>query len=943
MDDEYYELPDVLFEELQQIEAERGDRRGEKREKGCDDCYEPIGADKESRLLKVLQRLHGAKLAALCFSGGGIRSATFNLGILQGLAKNGVLKDMDYLSTVSGGGYVGSWLSSWISREDGTAAARFEKVITILAQETAQARCNEPYQIRFLRDYSNYLTPRVGIFSIDTWTIIGTYLRNLLLNWLILIPILFSCLLGPRIVVGLISGAAAYATPAWLLLGAFSGLLPIAYAVSDLPSIGNQKRDKRWFITGFLVPLLVMACALSTYWKGVYRPGSADLPGVGAFLLFGMGVNVVGWLVGILWLWSRGVFPRVVPILACAAATGLIAGGLGWSAATKLLPPLLDSLWYPDLLYATVSVPVILAVYLLTGALMVAFLSRDTGEQDREWWGRAAGIVILVGLAWLVGMAVVIYGPWLILPNAQAFWKTAYAAIGTGAGVATAILGKDSSTPALRPGVSMSKGRTTLLAAAAAFFLLFLAQSLSLLATSIFWHARAWGLYLCPSETRLACTTHPDLIAVANGLHFSSHLYVLCGTPMACVAFIALAAAALGVFMAWMVNINKFSMHAMYRNRLIRCYLGASREKEERRRKCNPFTGFDDGDDRSMTELAKRPYHVVNIAWNLVKGKRLAWQQRKAASFIMTPLFAGGDLNPMFAGKVVPGGYRRITEYGAGKHVKTPETAPGAAASGNEGKDVKKTQYMTIGTAMAISGAAASPNMGYHSSPLVTFVMAFFNVRLGWWLGNPGTGMGDAWRMPSPGLAVLPLFKETLGLTQEESPDIYLSDGGHFENLGVYEMVRRRCRYIIAGDAGCDCDSTFEDLGNAVRKVRADFGIEIDINFAAVRAKKSHFAVGTINYSSCDDGAEDGFLLYIKPVLTGDEQVDQFNYARMHAEFPHESTADQWFDEAQFESYRKLGVHSIAELTKGRTLSVPDFFAKAQRMHKRAVKKLEEA
>lgn len=98
MDDEYYELPDVLFEELQQIEAERGDRRGEKREKGCDDCYEPIGADKESRLLKVLQRLHGAKLAALCFSGGGIRSATFNLGILQGLAKNGVLKDMDYLS-----------------------------------------------------------------------------------------------------------------------------------------------------------------------------------------------------------------------------------------------------------------------------------------------------------------------------------------------------------------------------------------------------------------------------------------------------------------------------------------------------------------------------------------------------------------------------------------------------------------------------------------------------------------------------------------------------------------------------------------------------------------------------------------------------------------------------------------------------------------------------
>jgi len=922
-DDRYYELPEVLFEELREI--------GKAREKrGAWDQAPPAGDDKESRFSDVAAKLHSAKLAALCLSGGGIRSATFNLGVLQGLAKTGALREIDYLSTVSGGGYIGSWLSSWISREKGSPGARFDSVIDALAQESKESRGKEPYHVRFLRDYSNYLTPRVGILSVDTWTIIATYLRNLVLNWLVLIPLLFAVLLLPRFLVHIVSGAVIdeialdemLAAHLFLVAGAVHALFPIAYTVNNLPGIGDLRQSERSFLFRFLAPLLLMACFLSAYWGYVYRPG-CTVPGFWSFVCFGTAVHLVGWVVGILCLRQKPA-TWLTSGLACTAMTGALAGFFGWVAATKLVPALLERVWSPKLLFATLSVPVILAVYLLTMALVVAFLSRRTGEQDREWWGRAAGMVILAGLVWGVGMAAVIYGPWFILPDATHFWKEIYIALGAGSGVAAALLGRDSSTPALRPGVFMSKYRTTLLSFAAALFLLFLTQALSLGATCMFWGAGyvtelARG---CVPASPLAFISFPDLTSAAMPLSFLTHLHILGSTGLD-PALWALAGGALllSTCMAWAVDINKFSMHAMYRNRLTRCYLGAARDREER--ECQPFTGFDKGDDRFMTELPRRPFHVVNMAWNLVKGNRLAWQQRKAASFVMSPLFAGSDIDPdPECRDVLPGGYRSMAEYAAGK---------------------RKSEPMTIGTAMAISGAAASPNMGYHSSPLVTFVMAFFNLRLGWWLGNTGTGMGGAWRRRSHRFSVVPLLKETFGFTREDSKDIYLSDGGHFENLGLYEMVRRRCRYIIVCDAGCDCDSAFEDLGNAVRKVRADFRIEVELDIRGIRAKKSHFAVGTIRYACCDDGSsENGRLLYIKPVLTGDESVDQFNYSMMHGEFPHEPTSDQWFDEAQFESYRKLGMHSLAQLAGGRKLGVKQLFERAYELHKDQVKKLPE-
>jgi hypothetical protein len=218
---------------------------------------------------------------------------------------------------------------------------------------------------------------------------------------------------------------------------------------------------------------------------------------------------------------------------------------------------------------------------------------------------------------------------------------------------------------------------------------------------------------------------------------------------------------------------------------------------------------------------------------------------------------------------------------------------------------------------MTISGAAASPSMGYNSSPLLTIVMALFNARLGWWLGNP-SHTGTAWRLPGPRFGIRTFIDEMLGQTNDRNTWIYLSDGGHFENLGVYEMVLRRCAIVILSDAGADPGFHYEDLGNAVRKIRIDLGIPIDFETpmpehwpSSSSESARHAAIGRIRYSVVDEGAEDGVLIYLKPSLTGDEPADVRHYASQRTAFPHETTTDQFFSEAQFESYRRLGLHVI--------------------------------
>jgi hypothetical protein len=367
------------------------------------------------------------------------------------------------------------------------------------------------------------------------------------------------------------------------------------------------------------------------------------------------------------------------------------------------------------------------------------------------------------------------------------------------------------------------------------------------------------------------------------------------------------AAFVLTLILNWVININLFSLAGMYRLRLMRAYLGASNVM----RHADPFTNFDPRDTRHEIELAVgscAPLHVINTTLNLVGTKNPAWRQRKGASFTFNPVVSGGW-------RV---GYVPTECYGGSRGV-------------------------TLATAMAISGAAADPNMGYQSSPLLSLLMTFFNLRLGMWLPNPKYAKDETeartfLKEAGPRLSLWPLIQEALGLTDDTNKWIELSDGGHFENLGLYEMVMRRCKHIVVVDAGADPKCQFEDLGNAIRKIQIDLGvpIEFDLNQMKMRAgmktNNSYCAVGTIHYECADEGLTEGKLVYIKAGITGEEPADIVQYAKTHPTFPHETTADQFFNEAQFESYRHLGSFVVDAITKSATAkrSIADFYKLAE-------------
>src|SRR5205807_6502482 len=156
----------------------------------------PRSAEPQTQLKAFCDAVHGLeeKRAALCISGGGIRSATFGLGVLQGLARCGLLGKFHYLSTVSGGGYIGSWLSAWIKNHPNGIRG----VVGELKRRPDSSLNPEPQPIRHLREFSNYLAPKAGLTSVDFWTLITTFVRNMFLNWLVLLSWPAAAMLIPR-------------------------------------------------------------------------------------------------------------------------------------------------------------------------------------------------------------------------------------------------------------------------------------------------------------------------------------------------------------------------------------------------------------------------------------------------------------------------------------------------------------------------------------------------------------------------------------------------------------------------------------------------------------------------------------------------------------------------------------------------------------------------
>jgi len=540
-----------------------------------------------------------------------------------------------------------------------------------------------------------------------------------------------------------------------------------------------------------------------------------------------------------------------------------------WALLIAMKPTTVDVDKYKHMLVLIhFGVPLLLIAQLSAEMIFVGLSSYQLhSDDDREWLGRAAALALLAALGWLVGMYLIFVGgdiaykmitdpvEWLFLVGALVF--TALLA---------AVLGRSHRTAAQAEPVLGIKpksvhGLLTIVAIVCAGLLVVIASAL--LDLAVLNHA---------ITDRREHSAGPDALRLLVAL----------------IVFLIL-----GTNSSRFINVNRFSMHALYRNRLVRTFLGATRDPRE----ANPFTNFDEGDNPQMYSLWDgksavdsstsardwRPFHIVNIALNVTSSeKHLAWQERKAAPFVVTPLHSGSAI----------AGFRDSKKYGG---------------------------TISLGTAMAVSGAAASPNQGYNSSPPVAFLMALLNVRLGWWLGNPGRAGNLTFGDDGPRTAARSLLAELMGLTREDQEYVYLSDGGHFENLGIYEMVRRRCRLIIVSDAGCDPAFAFEDLGNAVRKIEIDLGVPIRfeglpnllprrLDGRDIGPGHPYHAIGEIDYPAADGGGEKGVILYIKPGYHGTEITAGIrSYAIAHRDFPHDTTANQWFGESQMESYRALG------------------------------------
>lgn len=986
-----------------------------------------------SELERPLKRvLHAMNTSALCLSGGGIRSASFGLGVLEGLATfsvgavqpkkaeqspesgavsinssssdasasmaepPGLLQGVDYLSTVSGGGYIGSWLTAWIYRRCQEAAHteqdRLNKARSALAEfsrsgwgkrppelwqgkkhaerevELAESALRESKRenlpacykdviqtlagdfdttsgdpaartVRHLREYTSYLAPSLGL-SLDSWTLGAIYCRNLFINWLMLLPMLLAVVALPQFAYYVSLSVAAWVRCqhdlTWYALGLLLVLALIAVAANfarrNLPS--NRKPGttgpKLGTVVGlFAFPVILADWVLLELWWSV--SGSTitghelfwsavvifGISGIGSLLLVILGVfpkythrlrrSAHGYLVTGYRKVALGLYMASAAMLSAAFATALAA-----LVGLYLLPALAQhnsvtqaartgaafccqipiasessnlakdndagtkrraiSFDKDQRLLMTFGLPVITFIPLLAVSLLSGFLGNFEMEDDREWWSRAGAIQMAIVGVWIVANAIALYSGDAL----RAIWVFLGGAALGAAGSALGFSGKTSAGP--RPVKMAQKSKVGS----------FLDQHNLVLPGICGLALLLMTLGAAAGERALAgliCSHLPPGGDVFSGA-LATHLLILLGSV------------SLALLVNRAISVNIFSLNGLYRMRLIRAFMGASNLQ----RNPDKFTGFDPNDSPTLVDLPNTggaPLQVVNTTLNLVGTQNTAWRQRKAEPFSFTALHCGS-----WRLGYVP------TRYYAG-------------ADGP-----------TLATAMTISGAAFNPNMGYHSSPLVTLLMTFFNVRLGWWLPNPSREAGahfwnpsgnDFLRRSDPSLALQPLILEALGMTDDTYRWIELTDGGHFENLGLYEMVMRRCKRIIVADAGADPRCQFEDLGNALRKIEIDLGIPIRFEdglhmVAGPNATNRYCAVATIDYACVDDDVsltEDqrrtltGKLIYVKAALTGSEPPDIKQYSVTHPDFPHETTANQFFNESQFESYRHLGCHEI--------------------------------
>ena len=759
-----------------------------------------------------------APLTGLALSGGGIRSASFCLGVLQVLAENNTpssapreaqiapgLKHIDYLSTVSGGGYIGCSLSTAIASQSSSSGAPAESPFI------HELGTPESPSLKHLRDHANYLR-RKGI--LNALAIPAILLRGMIVNLLVILPVLLLAAVvaihvwGGEVRKALLSGTsplqenAGLAAIGLVILLVVFALSPAVRAwfmpVLDKLEIHRLKRPATWWLRDF-----------TTRW------------------VFGLGILVAT-------IWAFLAFQPTI-----------LWQVIGFFSDS-------DS----DTIHEKVnSIALTLAGALSALTAVISFMS-STFVRARLGGITQIGLYVLgiVGPAILYLLYLILVA-WALEPRTQPLWMDdVFEYVG-------------------------------LLTAWSIGFLVDVLETVS-----SFFQADV-GETFDPWFDYLVDKFINDYSTYVS--FYLSFLYMV-------------VALSIGLFILLFYDANATSLHKFYRDRLSKTFF------------FEPRTAGDDlplkhRDFQEISQLSDLgPYHLINATLNIQRSSHANLRGRGGASFVIAKSYTGSPLT----------GYCRTSLL--------------------EGDNPD----FNLGAAMAISGAAASPNMGRKTLPFLTVMMTLLNVRLGYWLWNPNRfrdgGQAPAgfvrslvragWRaivrllrgLFAPSIhraGPLYLLFEMFGMLDERGKFVNLSDGGHFDNLGIYELVRRRCRFIIAVDAEADKDMRFSGLAEAIRLVRIDFGVHVHVDTRYLRRDPQtglspvHFAVGKIDYGKDEHGNPTiGYLLYLKSSVSGDENVDIFNYRIANDRFPNESTADQVFDEKQFETYRSLGFHVAREV-----------------------------
>jgi hypothetical protein len=372
----------------------------------------------------------------------------------------------------------------------------------------------------------------------------------------------------------------------------------------------------------------------------------------------------------------------------------------------------------------------------------------------------------------------------------------------------------------------------------------------------------------------------------------------------------------IAVAVGWLLDINMTSMHRYYRTRLGRAFVVPKA----------------DGSTPSLHDLQTTtvgaPYHLFNTCvsrFGECRSSRMQeqtlarvaqtakWDARQEDIFLLSPEYVGSEAT---------GGYIATTDY----HNLTRN----------------RCESLNLANVIALSGAAVSP--AQNNNDLLALLMFTLNLRLGQWMPNP------LWPHAFTRPRFLYMLVATVWRSRERRPYVFISDGGHAENLGLVQLLRRRCRLIVVVDAGHDPRHEFADLANALRQAKIYYGIrctelveqksgderdrewsldslklsndndsDASLLAAALEATGArskplrtfnHFSAARILYPKTDSlSSSEGLLILVKPTVTGDESLDVLQYQTSSPAFPQEPTSELVFSPAQVESYRALGYH----------------------------------